>query len=200
MQSLTPSSRVLVWHLASSAAPLGMSSTSCVLPVDDAGCLSEVDQWLARQPVAESMHGRVIRLEGYRGLFNPLPLLSDEWLEGRMTSDEWCTLIHQLNRAALGGLLVKKGGEVSLAMMAKRSSPHAAERFLDQEAPTWLETRGVKFEWRYTNADLEPGSNVYLYAAILGARRPAGQPASQASASAPPSESNSSPEGQPGGQ
>lgn len=52
-------------------------------------------------PLAEMQPGKLVKLEGQAGFFNPAPLLNPAWFEGRMSGDEYVGLVSQINECVL---------------------------------------------------------------------------------------------------
>ena len=70
---------------SSSRSGMGCFCTSpCVnLPIED------LAKWIKCLPVAELMNDGVIKLVGVNALFNPDSLISPDWLQGRMSVEDY---------------------------------------------------------------------------------------------------------------
>ncbi|CAF4781925.1 unnamed protein product [Rotaria sp. Silwood1] len=59
---------------------------------------TELANFTPHLPVAELMHGGIIKLEGANGFFNPNSLLDPSWLKGKMTAEEYYQAIDYINK------------------------------------------------------------------------------------------------------
>lgn len=86
----------------------GASASVSVSPprtVDEAMDWFSAAGVVEQQPIAVMLPGKVIKLTGSWGLFNPAPLINEGWMEGRMTQQEWVAFIESINAYVLGSML-----------------------------------------------------------------------------------------------
>lgn len=109
---------------------------------------SEIQPMIAQLPRAELQQGRVIRIQGATGFFNPAGLLSDEWTEGRFTSAEWSAIVADINDAACRAMVGMTRSYTPDQIPRRAAVVDAALTSYVQEKYAYLQRdRGVKLEY-----------------------------------------------------
>jgi hypothetical protein len=81
-------------------------------------------------------------------MFNPAPLLNPGWFEGRMSSDEWVTLISQINECTISTYVGKPKLQTTVNGQLQGEDPYQRayaqlRPFLAAVSAWWLQHRGI---------------------------------------------------------
>ena len=117
----------------------------------------DVAKWAPRLPMAELMNGGVIKLVGVNGMFNPNSLIAPNWLQGKMSVEDYRQAIEYINKCTAESLI----GQSRVYFTTERAVREEMKMKAGQAAVEELNQRyrPVRFTYQQTAQNMQINLN-----------------------------------------